>query len=403
MDSVMNLYDLVIKDIRNLHEYYKGHNWMGIDPYDFLRFSTKVPLPFPSELIYYLIDGYTGLNLTHRRFFQKILNIKPHFEAKALAIFARAYIKLANSDIIPSSLENATILCENLWHLRNKQTKSPSWGLSFPWRIDSRIVLPPNSPTALITALAGLSFLEMYQTTSNMLYLDRAKKAASYLVEESGYTVYKDNSICFWYSPITRKNILNASAMVARFLNNLGREIKNNTMLELADRAYLLLINNQSSNGGWNYFVDSRPLPYLYDNYHNGFIIESLLRYEGVLRNLIDETIEKSTIFYRRMFESDGSPIFNLSKRYPIDIHDVAQGLLVFSILYERKDDFLIDAARIWRYANEFLRKPIGTYVSRIYQRGKSIQNYPRWADSWMMLALVQFYLQLRSESKSSR
>lgn len=403
MDYDMNLRDLVVTDIQDLHIYYRRHNWKGIDPYDFLRFSSKVPLPFPSELIYYIIDGYIGLSLTHRPLFQKILNIKPHLEAKALAVFARAYIRLTNSDILPKSIEHAALLCETLWHLRNKKTNSPSWGLSFPWRIDSKTYLPPNSPTALITALAGLSFLELYQVTSNLLYLERAKKAASYLLNELGYTAYKDNSICFWYCSLTRKNIFNANAMVGYFLNNLGREIKNDIMLEFADRSYLLLINNQSSNGGWNYFVDAEPLPYLYDNYHTGFIIESLLRYEGALEKVVDEAINKSTSFYRRMFDSDGAPIFNLSKRYPIDIHDVAQGLLVFSLLHERKNDDLIDATRIWRYANEFLRKPMGTYISRIYQRGKSIQNYPRWADAWMMFALAQFYLQLNSENKYNR
>ena len=72
------------------------------------------------------------------------------------------------------------------------------------------------------------------------------------------------------------------------------------------------------------------------------------------------------------MFDSSGRSIFNLSNRYPVDIHDIAQGILVFSLAQGKTGQGLEDALRGWNFARDHMKKKNGTYKSRIYRKGTS-------------------------------
>ena len=159
---------------------------MGIDPYDFMALYSSIRLPFPPESIYYLIDGYLGFGFTHSKSLHRCLGIRPHEEAKALSLFARAYLRAQSIKTISSPIDTAQYLGNRLWLLRNQETKNASWGLSFPWRAPSKGSIPANSPTALITALAGLAFLELYNATNLAEYQDYAAELVGMEVEVTG-------------------------------------------------------------------------------------------------------------------------------------------------------------------------------------------------------------------------
>jgi hypothetical protein len=377
----------IIKSLNTLQQHYDHVDWKGRDPYDYIWRYGSIPIPVSSEALYYAFDGYFGFSLTDNAWFSKLLRIEPHHESKALAIFTRAL------SICPTLIKREATtrkLCDIIWELRNKETRHPSWGLSFPWRMNSGRILPPNSPTALITALSGMAFLSGYRLLNEEQYLKKAESAARYLTSEVGYTSYDDNSICIWYSPITKRNIINASAIASQFLNDLGHEIQDKDMLDMADRAYLLLMQEQTDFGGWFYDVGETDDHQLVDNYHNGFILESLLRYRGPLEKEVLVSAKRGVDFYTTMFRNDGSSIFNLVTHYPIDVHDMAQGVLVFSLANRFIGTDIQHALSIWQFAFNQLRREDGTFRSRIYGRGTSNASFPRWADSWMMLALAE-------------
>jgi len=384
--------------VRTLHEYYFKSDWQGTDPGDFIWRFRSIPFPQGSEALYYVADGYLGPSITASAIARKLLRIRNHWEPKALTVFARAYVGLEQQRMVDSALNIATRLCDVVWNLRNRETKYPSWGLSFPMRAEGHVFLPANTPTALITALAGLAFLDVYQATGNEEHLNRAKSAGLYVSRELGRTDYPEG-ICFWYTPVMQKRIHNANALAAMFLNRLGRVTSVHEFELLADSAYSLLISRQSRIGGWNYLVDGKARARLFDNFHTGFIIESLLRYRGRLVDEVRKSVENALTFYRRLFDSSGVPLFNLARSYPKDIHDVAQGVLVFSLAQLELGVGLAEAQRIWQFAHRCLRRRDGTFISRVYRYGRSKANYPRWADSWMLLGLSELLKALSSTS----
>jgi len=377
-----------------LHTTHLERHWKGVDPYDFVwKLSKLLPARY-GEPLYYVIDGYLGLSLTDSSVVRKVMGIEPHHDAKALAVFARAYSLLDDRGPVHSSTQFAVQLCRLVWSLRNQKTHYPSWGLSFPWRTSIGQVLPANSPTSLITSLAGLAFLEAHLKSRIDDFLEYSRLCAQYLVEENGFSE-DSRGICFYYSPLVSERITNASAIVAMFLNSLARVTADRELRGLSDRAYEFVVNTQHSYGGWNYFPDRETRLHLVDNYHTGFILESLLRYTGPINERVKRASINGITFYTKMFTSQGVPINSLGSRYPIDAHDFAQGLIVFSLGKSSVPGAGQLLQRIWSYGRSSFLKPDGTFRSRIYRYGRSAASFPRWADAWIFLGMTEAYRSL--------
>src|SRR6185437_737754 len=71
-----------------------------------------------------------------------------------------------------------------------------------------------------------------------------------------------------------------------------------------------------------------------HDNYHTGFILDSILEYTRLAASVeFEDAYRRGLHFYReRLFDPDGAPRFRHDRRYPFDIHGSAQGIITFAL-----------------------------------------------------------------------
>ncbi len=382
----------VLQNIRSLHAFYWPKMWKGVDIGQYAEaFTTLLPPSFHWAPIFYILDGGAGFSLTDRDWLQRMLGIREMVSVKALAIAGRAYAGLTQiaPDEFPQSI--MTQICDALWREKLPTTEYPSWGAGYTWRTSTGHIMAADDPSSLITALVGLAHIDAYVVTGERTYLERVRGMSRHLVEENGYLTYRDGSICFPYTPRMRVAITNSNAFVALFLRAASRILSDDKLGELSQRAYGSILRSQNGDGSWNYFLSDRREPFI-DNYHTGFVIQSLLE---AVRQQEDprllESAKKGIRFYGGLFSTSGAPLFSTRSSYPHDIHDVAQGIIVFSQASCFMNSALMIASRIADFANKRMKRADGRYSSRIYRIGRSNLSTPRWADSWMLLGFTEY------------
>jgi len=243
----------------------------------------------------------------------------------------------------------------------------------------------PEVPGVVGTAQAVRALLAAAEYGDGR-YRETARSAAEFVYEDLDYErvpagariKYKPNDTGEMYT-------LNANALGARLLLDLHAVFGDDRYRESATRILDYVAANQTAAGGWPYTEDPSSSHLSMDNFHNGFIIDALLRYEAVCDDdRFAETIERAVGFYRGLFDDTGAPHWDESSVYPRDIHASAQGIVTFSQLGDRAH-----AGRILRWTVENLSDGDGQFYHeqrRFYTKRITLM---RWCQAWMAYALA--------------
>ena len=366
----------IIWNLRALHKHYSPIGWGGLDPADFQDRFIRLKVPFIKPgVLQYMLDGAIGVNLTGSRLLKFLLNIKPHSESKATALAIRSYCRLSNEPVFDDTSTYVNKLCDYLWRLQTGRTKNASWGASYAWMTGANKVFVANGEALLNTAISGIAFLKAYQLTDNDLYLRYAQSAGRYITEENGYAEHDGGDICFFYTPLVKMQITNANAIGAQFLYQLSTYGTGHDYITYAERAFGFIASSQQSDGSWFYYPLRKPCNNVIDNYHTGFILEALIDAYSRGNSKLKPVIKRGLEFYRKLFAENGKPAFKVGQEYPIDIHDIAQGILVFSLASSISSEYQRAATAIWNYARQRMRKDDGRYIARIYRHTRSTKK----------------------------
>ena len=124
------------------------------------------------------------------------------------------------------------------------------------------------------------------------------------------------------------------------------------------------------------------------DNYHNGFIIESLQHYQTVTGDpRYSDVLNDALNFYREvLYEPDGAPNWDEENQYPKDTHAAAQGVVTF--VNSGENEF---ASRILDWTEDNLHAANGRFYyqkDRIYTKRFTLM---RWCQGWMAYALSEY------------
>jgi len=212
-------------------------------------------------------------------------------------------------------------------------------------------------------------------------YRTLALTAADFVLEDLGYSSHPDGAR-IKYNPVDSGDhyTLNANALGARLLTNLHDASGERRFLTAARDILDYVAAQQTDEGGWMYRDPPESSHLSMDNFHNGFIIESLLRYREVTgTDRYAETLDDAVRFYRGLFTDDGAPWFDESNEYPRDVHSSAQGAVVFATLGD--DEF---AKRIIAWAVRNLSNREGRFYHekrRYYTKRITLM---RWCQAWM-------------------
>lgn len=377
---------MFVKSLNKLDVWVEENGWDGYDPYD-IR-GTKIFLFLQRNK--YTNFGSSFLLNRHPMVFRGFFRVKKRVNAKAMALFARAYLNLYRKTREENWLKKA-LVCLN-WLLENPSRGYSvfCWGYPFDWQ--SRVFIPKGTPSGVVTSVAAHAFLDAYEVLGEERYLRVAKGCCDFILNSLNMDEVGNDEVCFSYTPIDDFHVHNANLFSASVLLRGYVRFKEDKYKELGIRALNFTVNRQNEDGSWYYWAPPDKLRYNIDNYHTGFVLECLnvcrrvlgreFKYGGELR--------KGLEFYAdNLFLDNGTPKMNHDRVYPIDVHSCAQGIITFCELADFEPKYLNMAEEVARWTISNMQDKEGYFYYRIYKNGKKDKTaYIRWGEAWMLRAL---------------
>lgn len=307
-----------------------GRNgWAGYDPYDIRGHPLMLKLLKHDDVWPLRSVVATGLGQLVDRFpraSRSLLRIRKKPNAKAMGLFASAYLRLHQRLGTASYLEKATECLDWLRDNRIQGYSGYCWGHPFDWR--SRVMLPEGTPLSTVAAVCGDAFWDFYGAAKDRRYLDVCEGVCEFFINDLNIDEVGKEQACFSYSPIDRFHVHNANLMVADLLTKVGVSTQRNEFLEYGMRAFTYTLSAQNEDGSFYYWslsdrdvyrIPDAILRYI-DHYHTGFVLRSL---HSIYRNSGDgrafDALEKGYRFYVDNLFGDGMiPKFTPDLLYPI-------------------------------------------------------------------------------------
>jgi hypothetical protein len=331
---------------------------------------------------------------------RNLIGIRPSLNAKAMGLFAKAYLNLYNFEQGESVFLDKATKCFN-WLEANSSRgyKGPCWGYPFDWQ--STVLIHKGTPSSVVSWTAGDAFWQMYLITGEQRYLNICEGVCKFFVSDLNYDCPSSDQICFSYTPVDRMHVLNATLFVGEFLIRVGSETGNAEYIRKGRAVTNYLIENQNTDGSWAYFGPEDNKPVTIDHYHTGFILRMLCsiceatgdkRYEAALKKGFD-------FYWNELFDPSGLPHYFVNQVYPVNIHSISEALLCLNLFDGRYQDtserlqWILD----WALKN-MLDKNGYFYFEKHANRTVKIP-FMRWGQAWMLLALSEV---LRGNLESS-
>jgi hypothetical protein len=245
----------------------------------------------------------------------------------------------------------------------------------------------PNDPGIVGTTYAVKALLAAGEYIDPS-YREVAVTAADFVFEDLAYSTHPDGAR-IKYKPIDTGEhyTLNANALGARLLTNLYGETGEERFRDGARNILDYVAAQQTDEGGWMYRDPPDSSHLSMDNFHNGFVVESLLRYQEVCdTERYDDSLDDAVPFYRGLFTDDGAPWFDEANEYPRDVHSSAQGAVVFSMLGD--EEF---ARRIIEWAVTNLSNRKGAFYHEQQRYWTKRTTLMRWCQAWMAHGISRY------------
>lgn len=284
-------------------------------------------------------------------------------------------------------------LLEWLWTQRREQPFG--WGHNHDiQQLDG--LVPRNTPNIVSTTYATRSFQELATALDDETVSAVRRKTADFVCDSLVVTTEAGRRLRYHPGAKTDRFVINANALGAALLTELSKTVDDAGLRDLAEELFDYIVAQQQPSGGW-YYMDPPESSHLsMDNHHNGFVIESLLRYRAITGDhRYDDSIDRAMQFYRQtLFEADGRPNWDESNAYPRDIHAAAQGIVTFVEAGE-----LAFARQIIDWAVSTLYDGSGAFWYRQQRWYVKRFTLMRWCQAWMAYALARYAVAASQDS----
>jgi len=368
----------------DVYEYMRENDYKSHDPYDFLSSPHINPKSKTLSVLGTQFLKYFPLNI------RPALDIEEKQNLQSLILPVRSLINYMRANGQDDRfVEDIDYLVEKVLN-HAKEKNGLSWS-RIDYNFQSTTGLQKKSSSiTFLTALSGHMFVDLYEFFEDEKYLEMANKIGKFLLQVDKYE--KDDKVCFYYTTDIKDRIYNASAFACGFLTRLFTHSGKEEYLDLAEKGFNYIANGQNENGSWDYGISSDGKLLTLKDYHQGFVLDSLhhyLEYIGEKENYF-KAYEKGLEFYRnKQFFDDGRSVYRYPIKWPIDIHNQAQGIITFSKARNYDSNLMEFAETIafWTIENMFDSDQGYFY----YQKWPLIVNkisYMRWSQAWMCFAL---------------
>ena len=251
----------------------------------------------------------------------------------------------------------------------------------------------------------GRFFLELFEIVPDQKYKDICIDICRSFAERllSGYREF----VFFRYTPETPEHrwCYNASAIGAAYITAVSHKFIEEVNRRSIEKALQDVISRQKPDGEWWYSLD---LETGYEkqqiDFHQGFILDALLDYmqcTGIEEPYLDSYKKGLDFYFNKQFLPDGRGIYRYPKKYPVNIHNQAQGIVTFTRAAAAGfgDHYLDFAQTIAEWTIKNMQDPKGHFYYVKYPFFTNKIPYIRWSDAAMSFALA-VYLRTRQAAK---
>lgn len=365
-------------------EWARQNDYAGWDPYDGL----ESPILPDSNWLFRLCSLHAiqkaPINL------RPFVGVPEERNPKGVALFVTAHLDCYMATGDEDHLQEATRLLQWLLDNTSPAFSTPCWGYNFDWQNGREFFLPAYHPSIVVSVFCGRAFVRYYEVTGNERALKIARAVCRFIRCEINYRWIDDHRV-YAYTPYDTFIVINANALAAGFFAEVAAYTDADGLGKRADELMEFVCAQQDDSGAWYYASPPERSHISHDNFHTGFVIESLDRYlvTRTLNGVADRAYDRGLAFYREaLFEPDGAPRFEHESPYPRDIHASAQAIVSFVRPRASSVELATDVLA-WTMRN--LYDPKGYFYRR---RGRLLTDrtpYIRWSQGWMCRALASY------------
>ncbi len=386
---------LLNRSISRLEDWLSKNGFAGLDPY---TLQAKL-----YETAFY--KRYGKYKLVKHLFFRAlqifpeyllpILTPKPEINAKGLGLLAQGYLNLYELEGKKQHFQKASDILN--WLNQNQSTGYPGccWGYPFNWQSD--IFIPAGTPSSVVTVTVGYSFLQAYKISKDESYLEVIRGISEFLTQSLNVSRPAEDEICFSYTPVDNKHVINANLFAGDFLAQASSILKDNNLLDTAKKVYNYTVRRQNPDGSFYYYGPEQvatpalvKVLKMIDHYHTGFVLRTLQSLsQQVTGKKENSAVEKGVKYYLDHLFNGYIPKHLPDRKYPVNIHSVSEALLVlnqFKSCPNAKDK--LEELLPWAINN--LQDKNGYFYYNFFPFRRVKIAYLRWGQAWMFYALTQ-------------
>ena len=374
--------------LENLRNFCEKEKFLGYDPYDTL--NSYIPFNLTGRYLSAVAIQIQKRNPINIR---PLLGIKKGINPKGMGLFLKAYSILYKKTVEKKYLEKAGEIFNWLQNNYSAGFSGKCWGYNFDWASPGSY-LKAHTPSVVVTSFVIDGVFEYYKTTKDPKAVEIIESAANYVLNDIPVLKF-DKGTSFSYTHLSTGACYNASLLAAEILAKAYSFKADAVNLKRIESAVLFVISKQKSDGSWyySYNPDTKTERRQID-FHQGFILvslENILNLTGILKNEIQQAVEKGLQFYRQeQFTEEGRSLWRLPKKWPLDIHNQSQGIITFSRLQHYSSDYLDFSKTIAQWTIDNMQSPNGYFYYRKTPFYTNKIPFIRWGQAWMMLALAE-------------
>jgi len=336
---------------------------------------------------------------------RRVLGVRRRIYAKGMGLLVAAYADLFAATGQERYLTKARQCADWLESHKSPGYSGACWGYPFNWQ--SRIPIPRDTPSSVVSAVVGDGFWRLYQVTGEERYLRVCQDIANFFLAHLRRTFDTDDALCFSYTPLDDFQVHNANLFVAEFLTRVGKETRDAQLLETGVKAGKFALREQNPDGSLVYWGKAQEARYSpggkgwIDHFHSGFEIRLLY---GLWKNTGDGSFRQGYQayydFYRaKLYLEGGVPNYTPDSHYPVDVHSCAEAILCNATLLPEQAEALPLLQKVFGWTIGNMEHRPGEYSYWLVQKRSKIVRvsipFIRWGQSWMLRAVSQALLQL--------
>jgi len=381
----------VMASLEPLMSYVRERNYEGSDLFDGLNSALFRATPlYKSKLLRLAVIQFCKNSPIN---FRPLLMVPRGFNPKGGALFLLGNINLLRHTGQELYANEAYILYQRLKHTAISRRIGMAWGYNFDWQARAFYV-PQGTPNVVTSVYVGRALLEYYRQFNEPEALEMVLQVSEFILDEM-IQHEDDNTLCFNYIPGKDAEVHNASLLAASYLAQTMHFMPESQQSEVRQKvlkATYFSVGDIQADGSWPY--GTKPFHRWVDNFHTAFNIESLVIISKMLET--DElmpVLRKVLDYYlTHLFTEEGLPKYYNNKLFPIDVHVLAEVMVLFQLLRKSNMAWLPDLMKkIERTMLDLVERfqdPKGYFYYQRTSRGWNRIPYIRWGQAWMFYAL---------------